>query len=100
MSTWAIGSARSATVITMFAVLGCSSTMNARGSPSLMEAAVKPGAVNSRSILTRTDLAATNATTTIEAIERLRPEFLIGHARPPASSRAQIVVYLNDRYEG
>ena len=100
MSARAIGSARSATVITMLAILGCSSTMSARGSANFLDSGVRTGAVDSRSILTRTDLAATNAATTLEAIERLRPEFLLGHARPPALGRAQIVVYVNDRYEG
>jgi len=100
MSARAIGGARSATVITMLAILGCGATMSAGGSANSLVAGVRTGAVNSRSILTRADLASTNASTTLEAIERLRPEFLLGHARPPALGRAQIVVYVNDRYEG
>jgi len=100
MSAWAIGGARSATVIAVLAVLGCSSMMSARGSADFLDAAATPGPVHSRSILTRWDLAATNAATTIEAIEQLRPEFLLGHARPPSLGREEITVYLNDTFAG
>jgi hypothetical protein len=100
MSAWPIGGARSAIVITVWTILGCSSATHARGAAGTLDAAVTPGPSYSRSTLTRMDLAATNAETTIEAIERLRPEFLLGHARPPALGRAQIALYVNDTYEG
>ena len=100
MSTWAIGGARSATVISLLTVLGCSSAMGARGSAGYVDAVVTPGSVHSRSTLTRWDLAATNAATTIEAIEQLRPEFLLGRVRTPALDREQITVYLNDTFQG
>jgi hypothetical protein len=87
-------------VITVVTVLGCSSVTRARGSAGSVDAAVMPGPAYSRSILTGTDLAATNAETVVEAIARLRPEFLLGHARPPALGRAQIALYVNDAYEG
>ena len=100
MSAWAIGGARSAIVITVVTVIGCSSATHASGSAGSLDAAVMHGPANSRSILTRTELVATNAETAIEAIGRLRPEFLLGHARPPALGRAQIALYVNDTYEG
>jgi hypothetical protein len=100
MSAWAIAGARSAVVITVLTVLGCSSATRARGSSSPLDAAVTPSPAYSRSTLTRVDLAATNAETIIEAIARLRPEFLLGHSRPPAFGRAQIALYVNDTYEG
>jgi hypothetical protein len=99
MSAWAIGGARSATVIALLTVLGCSSTMGVRGSADFFDAAT-PGPVHSRSILTRWDFASTNAATTIEAIEQLRPEFFLGHVRTPALGREEITVYLNDTFEG
>ena len=100
MSTWAVGGARSAIVITVVTVIGCSSATHANRSAGSFDAAVAPGPTYSRSILTRSDLAATNAETVVEAIARLRPEFLLGHARPPAVGRAQIALYVNDTYEG
>ena len=100
MSAWAIGGARSAIVITAVTILGCSSATRARGSAGSLDAAATPGLAYSRSILTGADLTATNAETAVEAIVRLRPEFLLGHARPPALGRAQIALYVNDTYEG
>jgi hypothetical protein len=100
MSAWAIGGARSAIAITVVTVIGCSSATQAHGSAGSLDAAATPGLAYSRSSLTQTDLAATNAETIVEAIARLRPEFLLGHARPPALGRAQIALYVNDNYEG
>ena len=71
-----------------------------RGISGTLNAAVTPGPTYSRSVLTRTDLAATKAETVVEAIGRLRPEFLLGYSRPPALGRAQIALYVNDTYEG
>jgi hypothetical protein len=87
-------------VIIVVTVLACSSATQARGSAGSLEAAVISSPASSRSILTRADLAATNAETVVDAIARLRPEFLLGHVRPPALGRAQIALYVNDIYEG
>jgi hypothetical protein len=100
MSAWAIGGARSAIVITVVTVIGCSSATQAHRAAGSLDAAATPGLSYSRSSLTQTDLAATNAETIVEAIARLRPEFLLGHARPPALGRAQIALYVDDHYEG
>lgn len=100
MGTRANGGARRAAVLATLTILGCGSAMRAGGSADVLDAELTPRSVSSRSILTRGELAATNAETTLEAIERLRPEFLLGHARPPGLAWAPITVYLNDRYEG
>jgi hypothetical protein len=100
MSAWAIGGARSAIVITVVTVIGCSSATQARGSAGSLDAALMPSPASPRSILTRADLAATHAETVVDAIARLRPEFLLGHTRPPALGQAQIALYVNDIYEG
>lgn len=50
--------------------------------------------------LTDSELTSTGAYTTIDAIRRLRPQFLIGSMRQPSLGPPEIAVYLNDVYNG
>lgn len=100
MSAWAIGGTRSAVVIALSTILGCGSTMGVRGPSDFLDASMTPASLHSRSTLTRGDLATTSASTTIEAIEQLRPEFLLGRERTPTLDRERITVYLNDTFQG
>lgn len=51
-------------------------------------------------VLTNSDLASTNEAWTIDAVRRLRPEFLLGSARGPQTGRPEIALYLNNAYIG
>src|SRR5947207_540617 len=53
-----------------------------------------------RNVLTSADLEMTNATMTLEAIQRLRPEFLRPVGRPPLLGRGDVAVYRNSIYDG
>jgi hypothetical protein len=50
--------------------------------------------------LTRADLASTNEWSTMDAVRRLRPDFLRGSARGPLTGPPQVAVYLNGAYDG
>jgi hypothetical protein len=78
------------------AVIGCAS---ATGVPPLStsdEQRVRGWST----VLTATDLASAHATTIVEALTRLRPEFLRGSARGPLIGQPEIAVYLNNSLAG
>jgi len=50
--------------------------------------------------LTPSDLAVPNAASTLEVIQRLRPEFLTGSGRRPTIGKPEIALYVDDIYNG
>jgi len=58
------------------------------------------GIYSSADILTADDLASIDASTTPEAVMRLRPTFLRGSLRAPIIGAAEIAVYVNGKYDG
>lgn len=50
--------------------------------------------------LSASELASTNAQWTIDAVRRLRPDFLRGSGRGPQVGRPEIALYLNGSYSG
>jgi hypothetical protein len=51
-------------------------------------------------VLTSADLSSARALNTVEALTRLRPEFLRGSTRGPLIGPPEIAVYLNNAYTG
>lgn len=58
----------------------------------------RPRAVGT--VVTSSDLVSTNERWTVDAVRRLRPEFLRGSARGPQTGRPEIALYLNSAYVG
>jgi hypothetical protein len=79
---------------------GCASAIGASPDLTLSTDVVSDHAIAPRNTLTRSDLAATNAVTMVDALMRLRPEFLRGSARGPLIGKPEIAVYLNNQYAG
>jgi hypothetical protein len=73
----------------------CATTM-----PSPESSAIERPSRDTHNMVTSEELASTRAQTTVEALARLRPEFLRGSARTPLIGTPQIAVYLNNSYAG
>jgi len=79
---------------------GCASAVGVPQEGIVPPDVVADGSISRRNTLTRSDLAATNALTMVDALMRLRPEFLRGSARGPLIGKPEIAVYLNNQYAG
>jgi len=86
-------------------VAGCGSTLASREAPAPAFAAMRMDAEPSRAVsrdltLTTLELALVEGASTLDAVRRLRPEFLQGSDRQPRSGSPEIALYVNDMYEG
>ena len=55
---------------------------------------------DTHNVLTSADLSSARVSTTIDALTRLRPEFLRGSMRGPLIGPPEVAVYLNNAYTG
>jgi hypothetical protein len=86
-------------------VAACGSTLTSRATPTPAFAELRNDGQASRAVsrdltLTTLELALVDGTSTLDAVRRLRPEFLQGSDRQPVSGKPEIALYVNDMYEG
>ena len=79
------------------AIVGCATASQLPQSFSVEQT---PSARSTHNLLTNMDLVSTHAVTTVDALMRLRPEFLRGSVRGPLIGQPEIAVYLNLSYVG
>lgn len=90
--------ARNVVVVPLFTLVldACATAMRSPES-SVIDRAQQKGAHNT---ISSEELSSTRALTTVEALTRLRPEFLRGSTRTPPIGTPEIAVYLNNSYAG
>ena len=86
--------ARNVLVVPLFTLVLTACTTGMRSPES------SPRPRSAHNVVTSEELSSTRALTTVEALTRLRPEFLRGSTRTPLIGTPQIGVYLNNSYAG